>query len=57
VSTSGQERVLYQFGGKPDGENPVGSLSAFGGKLYGVTYGGGSTRNGTVFAFSPPSAR
>ncbi|HZX68815.1 MAG TPA: hypothetical protein VFE70_08020 [Candidatus Elarobacter sp.] len=57
MSTSGQERVLYQFGGKPDGENPVGSLSAFGGKLYGVTYGGGSTRNGTVFAFSPPSAR
>jgi uncharacterized repeat protein (TIGR03803 family) len=57
MSTTGQERILYQFAGKPDGQNPVGTMSVFGGRLYGVTEGGGSTGNGTVFAFSPPAAR
>jgi uncharacterized repeat protein (TIGR03803 family) len=49
--------LLYSFKGGTDGSQPAPGLSAFGGKLYGVTYGGGSTRNGNVFAFSPPSAR
>jgi uncharacterized repeat protein (TIGR03803 family) len=55
-STSGTERVLYDFKGSPsDGEQPVDGLIASSGKLYGTTsFGGTSTKCppvgcGTVF--------
>lgn len=42
VSTSGKERVLYNFNGVPDGENPEGALVNVGGALYGTTALGGT---------------
>ena len=42
VSTYGQERVLYNFNGVPDGENPEGALVNVGGALYGTTALGGT---------------
>lgn len=43
----------YDFGGEA-GERPVGSLlAASNGKLYGVTYAGGSKGNGTIFEYDP----
>ncbi|MGA8324791.1 MAG: choice-of-anchor tandem repeat GloVer-containing protein [Candidatus Cybelea sp.] len=56
VSTSGQEQVLYRFKGDKDGADPVASLIALNGKLYGTTASGGE-RNyqdgyGTVFEVS-----
>jgi uncharacterized repeat protein (TIGR03803 family) len=41
VTPSGQETVLYRFGGGADGSEPVGGLVAFGGYLYGTTSIGG----------------
>src|SRR5580704_17377730 len=50
VSTSGVERVLYRFNGRPDGATPEAALVALDGKLYGTTRAGGH-RNyaGTIF--------
>ena len=64
VSTSGRHRVLYSFGGKPDGEEPDAGLIKVNGKLYGTTYAGGGGSEcenfdgedigcGTVFEVSP----
>jgi uncharacterized repeat protein (TIGR03803 family) len=50
VTPSGQETVLYAFGGGTDGSTPEASLlidSA--GNLYGTTYAGGAYGLGTVF--------
>jgi len=48
------ETVLYNFANSPDGANPVNGLIADAvGNLYGTTYGGGTTGNGTVFEMSP----
>ncbi|HEY5048889.1 MAG TPA: choice-of-anchor tandem repeat GloVer-containing protein [Rhizomicrobium sp.] len=45
-----QERVLYTFGGAPDGVGPVGlHLDAATGVLSGTTYYGGTSGEGTVF--------
>jgi uncharacterized repeat protein (TIGR03803 family) len=52
VSTSGQERVLYRFRGKPDGDLPAAGLVAFNGALYGTTCCGGASDDGTVFELS-----
>jgi uncharacterized repeat protein (TIGR03803 family) len=52
VSTSGAEKTLYSFKGKPDGAVPYGGLIAVGSKLYGTTAGGGSGNYGTVFEVS-----
>ncbi len=41
LSMSGRQRVLYNFAGKPDGEEPDGALVAVKGVLYGTTYAGG----------------
>lgn len=50
VSTSGRERVLYRFqGGSNDGSDPEGNLVVRNGKIYGVTYEGGTANVGTVF--------
>jgi hypothetical protein len=52
------ETVLYAFESNADGEGPVGNLvfdSA--GNLFGVTQGGGSQFNGSVFELSPPASQ
>jgi uncharacterized repeat protein (TIGR03803 family) len=61
VSTSGKERVLYNFNGPPDGENPEGALVNVGGALYGTTTLGGTGTGctsygcGTFFRLIPSS--
>jgi uncharacterized repeat protein (TIGR03803 family) len=42
ATTSGQETTLYRFKGPPDGLYPLSSLVAVSGKLYGVTFSGGT---------------
>lgn len=44
---------LYTFQGSPDGADPQGGLSSYGGNLYGVTAAGGTGGAGTVFELSP----
>jgi len=48
------ETVLHTFTGGNDGGGPLGGL-AFGpgNALYGTTYSGGSSNQGTVFALTP----
>lgn len=55
VNTDGTGfNVLHSFaGGLVDGNEPEGSLTLFGSKLYGMTTFGGVTDNGTVFSISP----
>lgn len=54
ISTSGQEKVLYFFGSKPDdGIGPRSPLVTIGRKLYGTTTAGGPggvTGDGTIFS-------
>lgn len=50
IDSSGKERVLYRFAGKPDGATPNGNLVFLGGTLYGTTLQGGAYGEGTVFA-------
>ena len=45
--------VLYEFTGKPDGQNPVGGfIRDSKGNLYGATSAGGSQDNGTLYELS-----
>jgi len=62
LSTSGKERVLHNFNGAPDGENPEGALVNVGGTLYGTTIDGGAGAAcanfggcGTFFRLTPSS--
>ena len=62
VSTSGKERVLHNFDGAPDGENPEGALVNLDGALYGTTIAGGTSGAcpawggcGTFFRLIPSS--
>jgi uncharacterized repeat protein (TIGR03803 family) len=55
ISTSGAERVIYSFKGKPDGAEPVG-LTVLNGKLYGTTAAGGTKDIGTVFELTASGA-
>ncbi|HET6275341.1 MAG TPA: choice-of-anchor tandem repeat GloVer-containing protein [Candidatus Cybelea sp.] len=48
ITTAGDERVAYSFGGK-DGNDPRTSLTSVDGVLYGTTYYGGKAETGTVF--------
>ena len=53
---TGAETVLYSFCGQQnctDGEYPYSSLIDVKGKLYGTSFYGGTTGDGTVFAFDP----
>jgi len=54
VSTSGTGFTnLHSFRGGSDGANPYAGLVLAGNKLYGTTYAGGVSANGTVFAINP----
>jgi len=50
---SGAETVLYRFSGTTDGADPTAGLIYQSGVFYGTTFSGGTTGNGTVFAFVP----
>jgi uncharacterized repeat protein (TIGR03803 family) len=52
VTTSGQETVLYRFGGGSDGYDPEVPLIDVNGTLYGTTNFGGAYGPGTVFSIS-----
>jgi len=47
---TGREKVLYRFGGAPDGAAPHAGLIDVNGILYGTTEAGGSAGYGTVFS-------
>jgi uncharacterized repeat protein (TIGR03803 family) len=50
IDSSGNETILWDFGGSPDGETPYGSLlQASDGNLYGVTSFGGTLGVGCIF--------
>jgi uncharacterized repeat protein (TIGR03803 family) len=49
MSTSGAEKVLYGFKGKPDGQYAKGGIVEKSGVLYGATQGGGQYAYGTFF--------
>jgi uncharacterized repeat protein (TIGR03803 family) len=51
ISAHGAEKVLYHFGGPPDGASPAAGLMDMDGTLYGTTQYGGSGY-GTVFSIS-----
>jgi uncharacterized repeat protein (TIGR03803 family) len=49
LDTAGKLTVLYSFTGGTDGSIPRGLARDSVGNLYGTTYSGGASRNGTVF--------
>lgn len=50
--------VLWRFGGSPRGPaHPLAGLIDLNGTLYGTTFGGGSSANGTVYAISSTGAK
>ena len=52
-ATTNTQANLYNFNG-PNGSNPLSSLvRASNGKLYGMTFYGGSNDHGTIFSFDP----
>jgi uncharacterized repeat protein (TIGR03803 family) len=58
VQPSGEEQVIYDFAGPPDGYGPSAGVTLFRGKLYGTTYYGGTETLygrccGTIFELSP----
>jgi uncharacterized repeat protein (TIGR03803 family) len=53
---SWKEKVLYSFANTPDGANPVNGLIVdSSGNLYGTTWAGGKTGNGTVYEMTQSS--
>jgi len=57
ISTNGTGFTnVYSFNGGADGANPWGGLVIAGNTLYGTTYYGGDTGNGTVFSLVLPAA-
>jgi uncharacterized repeat protein (TIGR03803 family) len=53
-STTWTESILYNFtGSSGDGSQPYADLVYSGGYLYGTTYAGGTSSDGTVFALVP----
>ncbi|MGA8533827.1 MAG: choice-of-anchor tandem repeat GloVer-containing protein [Candidatus Tumulicola sp.] len=50
ITKSGEETVLYSFGGSGDGSEPVAGLLDVNGTLYGTTVEGGANNSGTVFS-------
>jgi uncharacterized repeat protein (TIGR03803 family) len=57
IDTSGNESVLYAFGGGSDAQNPYGSLTlASDGNFYGLSVHGGANGLGAVFEVTPQGA-
>ena len=57
INSSGTQRVLYSFKGEPDGARPaLGALIDVHDTLYGTTYSGGASDNGTVFKITSSGA-
>jgi uncharacterized repeat protein (TIGR03803 family) len=54
---SGQETVLHSFAGGADGSEPFAPLTWHGGVLYGTTFFGGPSNDGTVFRLDPATGR
>jgi len=53
IAPSGQQSILYNFGSSAvDGATPEASLLDIDGTLYGTTYLGGTSGNGTVFSLT-----
>jgi uncharacterized repeat protein (TIGR03803 family) len=58
VSLTGEERILYNFTGGADGADPQGTLiKDAAGDLYGTTFSGGASGNGTVFELVRPAVK
>jgi uncharacterized repeat protein (TIGR03803 family) len=55
--TTGKETVVYAFAGPPDGQFPLEVIRDGANNIYGVTRGGGTTGNGTVFKFDPTTGK
>jgi uncharacterized repeat protein (TIGR03803 family) len=53
VTFSGKEKVLYEFKGGNDGEDPKAGLTPVNDRLYGTTQYGGTREGGTVFSITP----
>ena len=51
LTGSGVLKTLHSFGG-PDGSSPTGLVQATNGAFYGLTSGGGSSSQGTIFSLS-----
>jgi uncharacterized repeat protein (TIGR03803 family) len=49
TTTTGKERVLYNFAGRPDGASPHAGLINVRGTLYGTTYNGGAHNAGVIY--------
>jgi uncharacterized repeat protein (TIGR03803 family) len=48
------ETIVHSFAGPPnDGQNPESGLIKANGVLYGTTYGGGASNDGTIFSLTP----
>ncbi len=56
VTTTGTEKVLYNFGGGSDGTYPLASLINVKGTLFSTTYYGGANDDGTVFSVATTGA-
>lgn len=56
LTLSGGERVLYSFGGSPDGEFPQSGLTAAGSSFFGTTPNGGAATNGAVYGVDASGA-
>jgi len=55
LSPAGQETVLYNFLGGPDGQNPTtGVIRDAAGNLFGTTAYGGTKGGGTIFKIAVP---
>ena len=57
LTPAGNETILHSFAGGADGSLPrAGLIMDSSGNLYGTTYQGGSSNNGTVFKITPSGA-
>jgi len=54
TSAAAQDKVLHSFSGGADGSAPqAGLIFDAAGNLYGTTFGGGTSSNGTAFELTP----
>jgi uncharacterized repeat protein (TIGR03803 family) len=53
IDSKGNERIIHNFAGGKDGENPSGPLVLVNGYLYGTTFRGGSSFSGTFYRVLP----